>query len=471
MIKLSNKQTKTICSFTGPLCVGLIDKIDDFAPDAIRLVYEQQYLAEILDFMKKYCTPTNLNQCPIMLDISTWSQAEVLSQDEKLLLNFSDTFTVSEAGKGGQVEISAISWKKLFKKNSVVYFGFGSLVAKINRLEQDVAELEVLQGGWIHRGMDIYVPDTRVQTSLEHIHPEDFSKFNDCPMDYVIIPAQWSAREIKDFRNKINEISGEAAPWIIAKIDSVQTYENLGEYLHLVDGIMISRREMSLTMNPAIVPMVAKEIIQKCNNEAKIVVTASEMFGSMRFNATPTRAEVSDVANAVIDGTDAVILSEEVSAGEYGPKAVQIVNDVIIDIEKQAHVSENWMKIKPAINNEMDAITYGAYQTAQRVDAKAIVCITKHGNTALRLSSYRVPVPVIAVTFSPETRDKLKLVRGVQTLYLDIAPHIDNVLPTVNDFLLKESWLNKGDPIIFVAVTLSSLSEDASNLFTIQNLS
>ena len=119
----------------------------------------------------------------------------------------------------------------------------------------------------------------------------------------------------------------------------------------------------------------------------------------------------------------------------------------------------------------MDAITFNAYKTAQGVGAKAIVCITKDGNTAIRLASFRVPVPVIAVTFSSETRDKLRVVRGVQTLYLDMEPNIDNVLPTVNDFLLKESWLKKGDNIIFVAVTLSSLSEEASNLFTIQKLS
>jgi pyruvate kinase len=118
----------------------------------------------------------------------------------------------------------------------------------------------------------------------------------------------------------------------------------------------------------------------------------------------------------------------------------------------------------------MDAIAYNAYLTAERVRAKAIVCVTKEGNTALRLASYRAPVPVIAVTFSDRVARKLSLARGVQSLVLRTDPNIGQVLPIVNDQLVRQSWLKPGDKIIFVSITLSSVSAKGSNLFTVQQL-
>jgi pyruvate kinase len=118
----------------------------------------------------------------------------------------------------------------------------------------------------------------------------------------------------------------------------------------------------------------------------------------------------------------------------------------------------------------MDAVSFAAYRTARRVQAKAIVCITKAGNTALKLASFRAPVPIIAVTFSPDVLRKLSVVRGVDGLVLGVDPKIDDVLPVVNDRLLRDSWLQSGDRIVFISVTLSSLGREASNLFTVQQL-
>jgi pyruvate kinase len=192
----------------------------------------------------------------------------------------------------------------------------------------------------------------------------------------------------------------------------------------------------------------------------------------MRRNVTPTRAEVSDVANAVIDGTDAVMLSEEVANGKYGAKAVEVMSRIITDIEARAtNVQLNWVKRAPKVANEMDAIAYHALRTAERIKAKAIVTITKAGNTARKLASFRAPVPIIAVTFSPAVMQRLSLVRGVECMLLDVAPNLDEVLPVVNDQLVRESWLKPGDQVIFVAISLSPVGRESSNLFTVQTLS
>jgi pyruvate kinase len=195
------------------------------------------------------------------------------------------------------------------------------------------------------------------------------------------------------------------------------------------------------------------------------------MLASMRRNNTPTRAEVSDVANAVLDGTDAVVLSEEVANGKYGEQAVAVMHRIIRDIEEGHKIKPNWIKHQPSVETEMDAIAYQAYRTAERVQAKAIACITKAGNTAVKLATFRAPIPIIAVTFSPAVVRKLSLVRGVEALLLDVDPRIDEVLPVVNDKLVRGSWLRAGDPIIFVSITLSSVGRESSNLFSVQHLS
>ena len=176
------------------------------------------------------------------------------------------------------------------------------------------------------------------------------------------------------------------------------------------------------------------------------------------------------MANAVIDGTDAVVLSEEVANGKYGSQAVAVTHRILQDIEAQQAVKPNWIKAAPPIQNEMDAVAASAYRTAERIKSKALVTITKAGNTALKLSSFRPPIPIIAVTFSPWVQRRLAVVRGVETILLDMDPNLDEVLPVVNDRLVRNSWLKAGDSIVFVAITLSPLSRESSNLLTIQTL-
>src|SRR5262249_55511753 len=161
-------------------------------------------------------------------------------------------------------------------------------------------------------------PETRKDPERYNIDQKDLAPFIDKGVDYLVVPGQWSPARMTDFRNALASAYGDRAPWLIVKVDSGDVYERLETLIPAVDGVLISRRELALTINPADVPMITKEIIQLCNDEARVVLTASEMLASMRRNATPTRAEVSDIANAVLDGTDAVVISEEVAAGKYG---------------------------------------------------------------------------------------------------------------------------------------------------------
>ena len=244
----------------------------------------------------------------------------------------------------------------------------------------------------------------------------------------------------------------------------------MDEMIENVDGIIVSE-ELALSTNPALVPILTKEMVQSCHNKSKLAIVASEMLGSMRTNATPTRAEVSDIANAVYDGADAIMLSEDISSGKYAKKAYEIAQSVIYDLDNaEKQHEQNWVAGDYSVADEMDAVCINAMKTAKRVNAKAIVCITKSGNTALRLSSLNHEIPVIAVTFDNQVKRKLKVLRGVDSIVLEVDPSIDEVLPEVNDLLKDRSNLVVGDRIVFVTVTLSSMSKEASNLFTIQKI-
>jgi pyruvate kinase len=361
-------------------------------------------------------------------------------------------------------------WDRLFKVDARVFIGSGNVVLRTVSVQKDRVELEVTQGGIVYPDMEVTVPDTKRDSERKQVAAKELDDLIKEGIDYLIIPGEWPPAQVEKFRKELTAAHGDGTPWLIGKVDSAGVYERLPEVLAHVDGVLISRRELALTVNPATVPMLTKEIIQVCNDQAKVVLTASEMLASMRRNITPTRAEVSDVANAVLDGTDAVVLSEEVANGQHGIKAVEVMHRIIGDIEERTNVTQNWVKHAPRVENEMDAVAYHALRTAERIKAKAIVTITKAGNTALKLASFRAPVPIIAVTFSEAVSRRLSLVRGVDALQLDVNPNLDEVLPLVNDQLIRGSWLKAGDPIIFVAITLSPLGRESSNLFTIQIL-
>ncbi len=155
-----------------------------------------------------------------------------------------------------------------------------------------------------------------------------------------------------------------------------------------VEGVFLSRMDLALHIDPASIPMITKNIAENCSRSTKIFMVASEILGSMRNNPTPTRAEVSDIANAVRDGVDAVVLSEEVMLGKHALRAAETLDRVVADADAQLRVGANWRKQLPVIRDEMDALAFAALRSGDRVHAKVIVCLSRDGNTARTISFF-----------------------------------------------------------------------------------
>jgi pyruvate kinase len=473
MIEQNSRQTKVIKSFEGPALV-IVDNANlfDQEVDVFRLVYSKDKVGEISNFIQAVKKQqTRIPHPSIMLDISNWIQASIDSVEEGRALNFGETVTASPEGKGGDIQIKSKIWDKLFKKGSRVYLGNGIIALKVDAVTKDKVTLIVEQPGQVYKGMDVIIPDTRDESLREAVELKDLTALLNLGVEYLIVPGVWSPEVVNKFKAELVKTYGDRSPWLFAKIDSEIAHKNLHDVIGVTDGVLISRREMSLSLNPATIPMITKEIFQEAIDNATVVVTASEMLASMRHNVTPTRAEVSDAANAVLDGTDSVVISEEVANGRFGSEAVEVMHRIIKDIESKRHsIGLNWVRSTPVVANEMDAIAYQAYKTAERLKSKAIVCITVSGNTALKLASFRGNIPVIAATFSEAVQRRLAIVRGVESLLIENDPNLDDVLPQVNDRLVRGSWLKPGDSIIFVSITLSSVGRESSNLFTVQTL-
>jgi len=475
MIHENSPHTKVVWSFSSRvLDEALAQRIANEKVTALRLAFHGDSDEKIPKFIQQFKNahdPKLGEQASVMVDLSEGARVQLVDLNEPTEIQFGELITMSPTGAGtpARFSVQVRYWDGLFRDGAMVYMGYGQVVMKVKKLGKDQVTLEVLQGGTVFPNMDVHIPETRLRRSLDRLDDKFLQKVCDLKVEYLVLPGITESEDIAKFSERISKMT-EDAPWLILRIDSLDVYRRLDDLLPLVDGILISRREMALTTNPATIPMITKEINQKADEHAKIVLTASEMLGSMRRGPTPTRAEVSDIANAINDGSDALVLSEEVAHGPYGLQALAVMNRIIEDTEKQGAEAFNWIKLEPSINNEMDAISYNAYLTAERVHAKAIVCITKAGNTALRLASYRAPVPIVAVTFDERVARKLSLTRGVRSLVLKTDPKIDQVLPLVNKHLVQESWLKPGDKIVFVSITLSSVSAKGSNLFTVQRL-
>ena len=467
------RQSKIIWSFDSRLLTrDLAKEVVSARVDALRLVYGRDYSHETLAFLEVFAA-TKLEKKDdfkpsIILDLSEGPRASIKDLAEPRELNFGDKVTLSLAGKTDFM-INARYWDGLFQKDAFVFVGYGHAVLKTLTVNKEQATCEVIQGGTVFPTSEIHIPETRLKPTLKDLDPERLKKILNLGIDYIVLPGLHEVSEVNELRAMLATLI-QNVPWLILRIDSKNTYDRARDLMDGAEGIFISRREMALTLDPAAVTIFTKELTQLANDRAKLVFTASEMLGSMRRQPTPTRAEVSDIANAISDGTDALVVSEEVTHGPFGTRAIDVINKIIFDTEQRSDMSLNWVKLTPRIETEMDAVAYGAYTTAERINAKAIVCITISGNTALRLASFRTPIPIIAVTFSEIVNRRMNLVRGVTGLVLETSPAMDDVLPIVNERLLRYSWLKPGDKIVFVSITLSSLGREGSNLFTIQLL-
>ena len=272
-------------------------------------------------------------------------------------------------------------------------------------------------------------------------------------VDMIAVSFVRTAEDIEKVRDRIASLtSQQAATPIIAKIELPEAIKNLHEILHAADGLMVARGDLGVEMSPASVPALQKEMIRMANRHGKLVITATQMLESMIVNPRPTRAEASDVANAVFDGTDAVMLSGETATGAYPVDTVKMMDLIVCDAE--AHY-ETWGHYRDlpheAMQNDALSITWAARELAHDRDVAAIAVFTETGRTALFSSKSRPRVPILAFTPIPQTYQRLGLYWGVTPYLVPYANSVESVINIVEEIATQQTILTKGQQIVLVS--------------------
>lgn len=267
-------------------------------------------------------------------------------------------------------------------------------------------------------------------------------------VDYVAISFPRDAADVELARSLLRKAGSNAG--IIAKIERTEAVENIDEIIHASDAVMIARGDLAVEVGDAELPAVQKMIIHRARDLNRTVITATQMMESMIANPVPTRAEVLDVANAVMDGTDAVMLSAETAAGKYPVKTVEAMARVCLGAEKQRMVQRSKHRLNSHFERVDEAIAMAAMYTANHLGVKAIVALTESGSTALWMSRIRSGIPIFAMTRHERTRRRVTLYRGVYPVAFDIL-HLDSskVLADAANVLVERDIVAEGDYVIF----------------------
>ena len=330
----------------------------------------------------------------------------------------------------------------------------GQLEFEVLRLDGDNIFAKVLLGGILKSHKGVNLPGSNLDIPV--LTPKDLEdlKFGlEAGVDLVAISFVKKASDIEMVRDTMRGILGNQwLPPIVAKLERPEAIANLEEIIKVTDGVMVARGDLGVEMSPALVPSVQKEIIKKSNNYGKFVITATQMLESMINNPRPTRAEAADVANAIFDGTDAVMLSAESAAGKYPVQSIRMMSSIILESERHSADWGHHNILQPDIStDDVITISHAARDMAQDKDVAAIVVFTRTGLSALWISKTKPNVPIFAFTPEAATYQWLGICWGLTPFRVPHADTLETMVTHVETALASETSLKSGDQVVVIS--------------------
>jgi pyruvate kinase len=355
----------------------------------------------------------------------------------------------------GTAEKFAVSYEGLIDDvhvGSKILIDDGLIGLEVIGIEGNDIRTKVLNSGLVKNKKGVNVPNVRV--NLPGITEKDISDIEfgiEQSVDFIAASFVRKASDVLEIRELLGKHGAEYIQ-IIPKIENQEGIDNIDEILEVSDGLMVARGDMGVEIPPEEVPIVQKLLIKKCNNLGKPVITATQMLDSMQRNPRPTRAEASDVANAILDGTDAIMLSGETAAGSYPIESVSMMNSIALRIEKSLQYEELFKKRQRENKGTItDAIGQSVAATALNLKVAAIIAPTESGHTAKMISKYRPKAPILAITSDIRICRRLTLVWGVQTEYRERANSTDEMLQHAMEAAQDAKFVSNGDTVIITA--------------------
>jgi pyruvate kinase len=377
-----------------------------------------------------------------------------LKAGDQVTLSSSEAFVVDEEDIFIPFEIPDLH--KALKPTNHILLDDGQIEMEVQSIDGERIEAVVTLGGTLKSNKGVNLPGANLtMPSFTEKDREDLKFGLEKGVDMVAISFVKKAEDIVTVRNAIKAYAPNdwaAKTPIIAKLERPEALDDLDEIMKVTDGVMVARGDLGVEMSPAAVPIAQKEIIACANAHAKLVITATQMLDSMINNPRPTRAEATDVANAVFDGTDAVMLSGETAAGRYPLESVSMMSSIIMTAEANyAKWGDVTFETEMAEQSDPVSITRAARELAKDRNVAAIVVFTQSGRTARLMSKTRPDVPILA--FTPElcTYQQMSLYWGVTPLLVPYADTLEMMIKHVETAIATTTRLKKGQQVILIS--------------------
>lgn len=378
-------------------------------------------------------------------------------KEGEVTLNAGDIFTLTTRDVEGDQNIVSVTYEGLsqdVKKGDKILIDDGLVELEVLEIIDGTdIRCKVLNGGTIKDRKGVNVPGVAI--NLPAVTKKDIEdiKFGiENHVDFIAASFIRRADDVLEIRKILEDNGGEHIE-IISKIENQQGVDNIDEIIEASDGIMVARGDLGVEIEAEKIPILQKQIIKKCNIAGKPVITATQMLDSMIRNPRPTRAEVTDVANAILDGTDAVMLSGETASGKYPIEAVKTMYNIAINTETSSQYLET-LKSKRTLDNKIsttNAISKATCTTAEDLKASAIITATSSGYTAKAVSKFRPQSPIIAATTSERVMRKLALVWGVYPVLSKKSQNTDEVIDMSIHSAMLKGYVKEGDLIVITA--------------------
>ncbi len=456
--KTGNKNTKILATL-GPSADSKekIIELIGAGIDGVRLNFSHgghDYYDPVFKNVNDACVATS-EPIAILIDL----QGPKIRVRELLLpeyeLNEHDPVEITMHDIVGTKEKFSCSYKGLAKDAKIgdnIYIDDGLIKLLVIAIDHDSIFCVVLEGGTLKPRKGINLPG--MELSLPSLSVKDYEDLDFAlthRVDFIALSFVRKASDIIELRKYLTDKGYDKN--IIAKIEKPEAVINFDEILETADGIMIARGDLGVELPPQEVPVIQKSIIRKCNKHGKLVITATQMLESMIHNAVPTRAETSDVANAVWDGTDVVMLSGETSVGEYPIDAVEMMQKILVKTEANMNLANYEREERPATLEEtvFDSVGKALADMAVQLNAEAVVSFTRRGRMAKAMSKFRPNTRIVAMSDSFEVMNVLRLIWGIIPIYFEDLPDEQTAIKVGKKILRDKNVVSEGATIIFTS--------------------
>ena len=451
------QKTKIVCTI-GPATGSLsaIEELIKAGMNVARLNFSHGNHEEHADYIRnirKAASRLN-NPIAIMQDIAGPKIRTGRLKRKSVQLKEGSDFiltTTRAIGNERKVSVNLAELPGSVKTGDVIFLDDGAIKLQVMDATQADVRCKVIAGGTLGWEKGVNVPG--VNLKIPSFTEKDFTDLLfgiEHEVDFIALSFVRKAADVLRVRRFLKK-RGADIP-LIAKIEKWEAWEHLDKILAASDGLMVARGDLGVEMPIERVPLVQKEIIRKCNHAGKPVITATQMLQSMIDAPHPTRAEVTDIANSIFDGTDAIMLSGETAVGRYPVEAVRVMMKIALNTEPALPYSKILLDKGADLEPQTDdAIAYAACHTAHQLGAAAIVAFTSSGSTARRVSKYRPGIPILAATPSPKQRRRLILSWGVHPYEVPDPPTVLNLFEQGIKVSLDSGLARKGDLIVITA--------------------